>query len=88
MSVDRPLFPRGPMAIVRNSVRVQTARECQRLAATCQVISIEPSKSDVAAMGSNLNAGARREHVARHAYATACEILHRARPAEVKRRSE
>lgn len=82
MSVDRTLFPRNPMALIRNSVRVQTAPECQQLAATCRVILIEPSKSDVAAMGSNLNASARREHVARHAYATACEVLHKAGPAE------
>jgi NTE family protein len=83
MSVDRPLFPRNPMALVRNSVPVQTARECQRLATTCRVVSIEPSKSDVAPMGASLNAGARREHVARFAYATAGEILHHARSAEV-----
>jgi len=51
------------------------------------VISIEPTKSDVAAMGSNLNASARREHVARHAYATACEILHHEEPAAVLRPS-
>lgn len=87
MSVDRPLFPRDPLALIRNSVRMQNARECQRLTPTCQVVSIEPTKSDVAAMGSNLNASARREHVARHAYATACEILHHARPPELSKRS-
>lgn len=86
MSVDHRLFPRGPMAMVRNSVRAQTARECQRLARTCRVISIEPTGSDVAAMGSNLNAGDRREHVARHAYATACEILHQAGGADLPTR--
>lgn len=80
MSVDRPLYQLGPMAALRNSVRVQNARECKRLAKTCKVVTIEPAKSDIAAMGSNLNAHARREHVARHAYATACEILEHARP--------
>ncbi|MGB3737516.1 MAG: patatin-like phospholipase family protein [Ilumatobacter sp.] len=86
MSSDRPLFPRGPMTLIRNSVRAQNARECRRLSANCQVISVEPTKSDIAAMGSNLNDGDRREHVARHAYATACEILHHIRPAASVRR--
>ncbi|WP_148288654.1 patatin-like phospholipase family protein [Ilumatobacter nonamiensis] len=80
MSVDRPLYQLGPMAALRNSVRVQNARECKRLATICDVITIEPTRSDIAAMGSNLNAAKRRERVARHAYATACEILEHERP--------
>ena len=80
LSVDRPLYQFHPLAAIRNSVRLQNAIECRRLAKTCNIVTIEPTKSDAAAMGSNLNAAAHREQVARHAYATACQVLEHARP--------
>lgn len=79
MSVDRPMLSFGPSAIVRNSIRAQTARERKKLSRDHRVVTIEPSRSDVAAMGLNLNDADRREHVARHAYATACQVFDRER---------
>ena len=77
LSIDRPRFGLHPMTAVRNTLRLQTEWECRKLARTAQVVVIEPTRSDAAVMGTNLNAAQRRGEVARHSYQTARDAFAR-----------
>ena len=78
LSIDRYLRRRRPLAALRNAAHAQAERECRSLERDDgTVVLFEPSTPVAAAMGANLNDVGRRSAVARHAYATATELLSR-----------
>ena len=78
LSIDRYLLRRRPLAALRNAAHAQAERECRSLERDDgTVVLFEPSTPVAAAMGANLNDVGRRGAVARHAYATATELLSR-----------
>jgi NTE family protein len=77
LSIDHYLRPRRPLAALRNVAHAQAARECRGLGPGAEVVMFEPSTPVAAAMGSDLNDVGRRSAVARHAYATATDVLSR-----------
>lgn len=71
LSVNRIHASFGPMWLFRNAMHLQTAAEVRKLGNVDQLVVIEPSSADVAAMGPDMNAGRRRARVAQSAHETA-----------------
>ena len=81
MIVSAPLSVRqlrirlGPMGVLRNAMHLQTAAEVRKLRDVDQLLVLEPTRADIAAMGSDMNADRRRARVADSAYATAMDVF-------------